>query len=320
MVGRGSVLILCLSAAGCGTSERLPDPISLKDAESLEAEGKPGEAVFAYAKLLPGLRDRDDFEAQIARARIYETLERLRAWKWPDFRSRFPSMGPLLRKNPGAAFLARSARESVLIMSGVGSEEARAESSSRLAGLFLRKVRDPSLRIRSLGDSFLEKILLLEVAGIYEAHHLLLVPTDSTTRLVRIFRALAESFRELAGRTGARPFAVERWRGLSEEYENRVELVEKGRGLPDPERREKRHLHLSLRRHLKEGTWWADRATLERTSKGDRKQCERAYRNALRHLLFSGELLSGKEPEFDNVLSSMPVVLRGWETVCFEEP
>ncbi len=309
-----------LVLAGCGSGEYRPEPISLLNAENLVAEGKSGEAACAYARLLPPLREREDFEAHLAQARIYLRLAGLSVRDIEGFRERFPWMGPYLRENSQAVLLSKSAQESVQVVTEVSHQEARNECSSRIAKIFLRKVEDPSIRLRSLGDPVLEEIILLEVAGIYESQHIALVPSADRERLKKILRMLSAAYKKLPRVYGARSFAIERWQDISGRFEQRIQALLELKPVLVPERWEKRLLHLNLKQHLQEGTYWGDLATVERTSKGDRKQCERAYRNALRHLYFVAELLPAGESESENVLNSIPVVLRGWKTVCFREP
>ena len=138
--------------------------------------------------------------------------------------------------------------------------------------------------------------------------------------LVDQWENVSKGYLNLSKSRDVRSFAVDLWREVSDHFENRVSTIREGQDFPEYKRWEKRLLHLNLKMHLKEGTYWADRATVERTSKGDRKQCEVAYRNSLRHLVFVAELSPEKDSEFENVLSSFPVVFRGWTTVCFQEP
>ena len=319
MVIRTIAALFLLLLVGCHAGESRPESISLVDAEALEARGERREAAFAYANLLHSLKERMDFEACLARARIFERLFSLQVVDLPDFHSQFPSLRYLLGEDSGAVLLAESARQSFLVLSEVSSEEARGECAARIASIFLTKAEKPDLRVRSLGQPLLEIILLLEVASIFESVHLSLNRSSSRDRLEHILESLSESYLALSDSPGVLPFAREQWREIAQVYRKRIPVIRTSELMPPLKRWEQRIFLFDLSQNLKEATSWADRATVERTSNGDQKECERSYRNALRHLVFVGEFFPRKDTSFENVLSSLSVVLRGWKTVWFQE-
>ncbi|MDP6959530.1 MAG: hypothetical protein QF645_12055, partial [Planctomycetota bacterium] len=232
MVIRTLAILFLLLPVGCRSGEMRSESISLAKAEALEARGERQKAAFAYANLLPALEGRVDFEARLARARIFERLFSLHVVDLPEFQSQFPSLRSWLGKNSSAVLLAEAARQSFLVLSDVSSEEARGECAARIASIFLTKAENPNLRLRSLDHPLLEIILLLEVANIFETVHLTLNRSSSRDRLEHIWESLSDSYLALSDSPGVLPFARERWREIAEDFRVRLPMIRTSELMP----------------------------------------------------------------------------------------
>ena len=126
---------------GCNGGAPKPKPVSLKAAEQLERDGKRADAVIAYGKVLRDLKEREDYESLLARAKIYSRLFRLRVWvmaqEQPQIISACPNLAPLLKKKSGVPFLGLCAQADLRLLTEVSPEEAKTEACARLAGIFL---------------------------------------------------------------------------------------------------------------------------------------------------------------------------------------
>lgn len=302
-----------LVLVACGP--RGPEPVSLETAISLEQKHRPVDAAIEYARILGGLGDRRDVEAQLGRARGFRKLFDLDAAGMaaasPAIRKRFAPIEPHV--GDARAILALSMQADLDLLTGPMPIERRPEALARLIEAIGFKVDRPQLRLSPIDDAELCRILLLETIAGFEYRRLQLTPAEERDRLARVYRDLSGAYASLADRPDLRPTIAERWREISESYRNlAIRLGEDA--LPPPPEDLGEWADHTLERFLREGAEWADRATVESTSSGDVREVERGYRAAIRHFVFAREVISVLTTEQENTLSILSIALQAWRS------
>lgn len=312
---------LCLCGGNCG-GPRPVAPVSLERADRFRRAGKLLEAGEEYARVLVAIRDRTDFEAEIARARSHRALfeagiaaqARLR----PEWKMRLAVLEPHLSDPTGREFLGEAMECYLRVLTGPSGSEIRAEASTVLSEALEGKAADPKLRVIPEDDSVLQHALLLEAAAAFEHRRLALAGAGSRERLSRLLRAAAADYGKLAAREALAGFAKEALQGVAESYQELAMGVERDKSLPPLPADFARLPDFTMERHLREAMQWADRSAVERTSRGDFREAERGYRNSLRHFLFAAESVGARTAAQENALSAYPGVAKAWRSLCLE--
>lgn len=286
-LGQGGLVALLLAASCCWGGSAKPSPVDVDPSLSPEE----------LRRRLDEIALRRDFEAETARARIYERLAR--------------------RGDPAQVEMrARGDAADIGVLSQPAPQANRAESAARLSRHFRDRAATAALRRSSFKGPIAEPLLRF----IYLDLSVRFGECASRAEHAAALDGLADSASELAGLEALKPATRARWHLRATIYKVRADDV-RGDDRPfEPAPEARRFCESDLARHLEEGTRSAVDGTREAAARGDESKTLDFYLEALVRYVLARECLLDATPAQASALAVADVVLQSVSDMLCREP
>jgi hypothetical protein len=247
--------------------------------------------------LLDSIASRNDLEAMMGRARIYNRLRQLESAGSPTL-------------------LAMADAADIDVLSHGGSAAYKAESAARLAAHFRERAGNPVLSRSSfpghLGEP-LRKIVLLSIASLFGES----ASRKEAALSLERFAAAAGAF---ADKEALSPEAVRLWRKRSGAASTRASELGSGTEPLEPSADARKFAEYETGRHLEEGTRAADLGTREKAARAEMEGILQWYLLALAHYSVVRETHGTPTPAEEHALAAQDIVVRSLCDLLCREP
>ncbi len=234
--------------------------------------------------MLALISEREDPEASLARARIYERLRKA-------------------GRTGGMTFLAEGDRADLQVLSRGGTAQARAESAARLSRHFLERASNPSICRSHLPGSLGEPLRRAVLAAVAERFAQDASPLD----LALACQRFSEEARALALESAVSEESARWWRKRALEAEARARAPG-GREVASSGTRA--FSGFGAIRHLEEAVLAADLGTRERADRANLDGIVDSYFISLVHYTVVRETVVDPGPSMEHMLAAQEIVVR----------
>ena len=247
--------------------------------------------------ILDSIAARNDLEAMMARARIYNRLRELESGGSPTL-------------------LALADASDIDVLSHGGTPAYKAESAARLSAHFRERAGNPVLSRSSfpghLGEP-LRKLVLLTIASFFGE-------SASRKEAALSLEKFAEAARAFADREALSPEAVRLWRKRSGVASSRASELGTGTEPLEPSVDARKFAEYEAERHLEEGTRAADLGTREKAARAEMEGILQWYLLALAHYGVVRETVGTPTPAEEHALAAQDIVVRSLCDLLCREP
>lgn len=277
----GGLVVAALLVSCSGTAAR-PTAVSLESAET------PGE----LRGVLETIKERDDPESWICRARIYGRLR--------DLEGESPR---LLSLGDGA---------DLRVLEAPAPPELKAEASDRLGRHFIRRSREAAISLTRLEGPLacsLRRFAMAWIAAAFGEY-------NSPEAHAEALRSLATAAQVVAESPGLRAERRGDWIQRAQAASLQAAKAAVTGGSPSP--RTRRFCESTIERLLDEGGRAADAGTREKAMRGAPERVAEWYLTALFHYVLARECLTVATASQERALSSLKIVVRTLTDIYLE--